>query len=151
MKRINLKKGFTLIELLVVIAIIGILASVVLVSLSGATNKAKRASALATVSGLGTEFLLCQDETTPFISGQTSPTAGGGPICTTTATSGIAATGHSVVWPTLATTGYCYSSANSACTATVNTAALPATFYLWHTSNTVITCTWSATANLQCN
>ena len=60
MLKIN-KRGFTLIELLVVIAIIGILASIVLVSLNDARNKGYDTQIKSDISQTRTTIELCYD------------------------------------------------------------------------------------------
>ena len=57
----NKNQGFTLIELLVVIAIIGILASIVLVSLQGARAKARDARRMHDLSQIRTALFLYYD------------------------------------------------------------------------------------------
>jgi len=53
-KRRKAQAGFTLIEIMVVIMILGLLATLVVQNLRGATDKAKRTKAMADIAGLKT-------------------------------------------------------------------------------------------------
>ena len=61
-KSVRRNKGFTLIELLVVIAIIGLLASIVLVSLGGARNKARDARRVSDIRQISLAMEMCLDD-----------------------------------------------------------------------------------------
>jgi prepilin-type N-terminal cleavage/methylation domain-containing protein len=102
------KKGFTLIELLIVIAIIGILASVVMLSLQSARSRSQEASAISSSKNALTLLAECKNDEGEALASDPA-NDGTSLLCCEDDTCAAAKAEHETeYWPSIASTGYAF-------------------------------------------